>query len=295
MGYTVEDLCNRGPEPTMQLLLTRIPKRATATYGEIARMLQRELAFGKSKIFPVHIGSVAGQLMDLILEKYGNAPLINLLIVAEGGLPSEGCYGYVERRRRLAKDSVAKMPRAERKALIEGLSREVFDYDKWHSVFRGVFHHAPAVPDHSRLEQFSEKDGRPEGWGGRGGGESQQHKRLKQHVLDNPHCIGIDSRAVQSKFPEQKLLSGDSVDVFFSTDPIAYLVEVKSILSSEDDLKRGIYQCLKYRVVLAAHLEKPFDTNEVISVLVTEVDLPPDLAKLAKRLGVKTFTIPVNP
>lgn len=154
---------------------------------------------------------------------------------------------------------------------------------------------APAVPDHSHLEQFTEKDGRPEGWGGRGGGESQQHKRLKQHVLDNPHCIGIDSRAVQSKFPEQKLLSGDSVDVFFSTDPIAYLVEVKSILSSEDDLKRGIYQCLKYRVVLAAHLEKSFDTNEVISVLVTEVDLPPDLAKLAKRLGVKTFTIPVNP
>lgn len=84
----------------MQLLLARIPKRATATYGEIARMLQRELGFGKNKIFPVHIGAVAGELMDLILDKYGDAPLINLLIVAEGGgLPSEGCYGYIERRR----------------------------------------------------------------------------------------------------------------------------------------------------------------------------------------------------
>lgn len=110
MGYTVDDLRKRGPEPTMQLLLTRIPKRATATYGEIARMLQRELAFGSNKVFPVHIGAVAGELMDLILDKYGDAPLINLLVVAEGGgLPSEGCYGYIERRRRLAKGSVEKM------------------------------------------------------------------------------------------------------------------------------------------------------------------------------------------
>lgn len=188
-----------------------------------------------------------------------------------------------------------KWPRAVRKALIEDLSREAFDYDNWDSVFRGVFHHAPAAPDNSPLERLTEKDGRPEGWGGRGGGESQQHKRLKQHVLDNPQCIGINSRTVQSKCPEQKLLSGDSVDVFFSTDPVSYLVEVKSVLSSEDDVRRGIYQCLKYRVVLAAHLEKPFDTNEVIAILVTEVDLPPDLAKLAKRLGVRTFTVPVNP
>jgi hypothetical protein len=77
MGYTLEDLCNRGPEPTMQLLLTRIPKRATATYGEIARMLQRELAFGKSKIFPVHIGSVAGQLM---ISYSRNTEMLLLLI-----------------------------------------------------------------------------------------------------------------------------------------------------------------------------------------------------------------------
>lgn len=295
MAYTVEDLCDRGSEPMMQLLLTRIPKRATATYGEIARMLQRQLSI-KSKIFPVHIGNVAGDLMDLILRKAPDAPLINLLVVAEGnGLPSRGCYGYIERRRRLAKGSVEKMPRPERKTLIEDLSREVFDYDKWDSVFRGVFDHAPAAPNDSRLERFTERDGRPESWGGRGGGESEEHKRLKQHVLENPDCVGIDTRSIQSKRTEQKLLSGDSVDAFFSTDPISYLVEVKSILSSEDDLKRGIYQCLKYRVVLAAHQEKPLDTDEVMAILVMEVDLPPDLKKLAKRLGVKTFTLRLNP
>jgi hypothetical protein len=295
MAYTVEELRDRGPEPTMELLLSRIPKRAIASYGEIARMLQSQLGV-KSRIFPVHIGAVAGELMDLILRKSPDAPLINLLVVAEGnGLPSRGCYGYIERRRRLPKGSVEKMASSERKALIDDLSREVFDYDKWAPIFRGVFKHAPAAPGDSRLERFTEKDGRPESWGGRGGGESDEHKRLKRHILDNPHCVDIDSRSVQSKRPEQKLLSGDSVDVFFSTDAVSYLVEVKSILSSEDDLKRGIYQCLKYRVVLAAHYEKALDTDEVTAILVTEIDLPPDLKKLAKRLGIKTFTVRVNP
>ncbi len=295
MSYTVEDLKNRGVEPTMRLLLFRIQQRATATYGEIARMLQRELDLGDHKVFPTHIGAVASDLMDRILTKNRTAPLINTLIVAQNdGLPSEGCYGYIERYLDREEGQVGKMPRADRVALIQELWREVFDYSKWDTVFEGVFDHPPEPANGTNLEAFTERDGHPGGWGGQRGGESQEHKRLKQHVLDNPECIGLAAAHVHRRRTEQPLLSGDSVDVFFSTENASYLVEVKSILSSEADLKRGLYQCLKYRVVLAAQLEKELMTDDIIVILVSEEDLPPDLAELAKRLGVKTCTVGVN-
>ena len=295
MPYTVEDLCERGIEPTMLLLLDRVQKRATATYGEIARMLQRELDLGDDKVFPTHIGAVAGHLMDRILAKRKNAPLINALVVAQDdGLPGRGCYGFIDWRSDWSEEYVEAMPRSKQVALIHETWEEVFDYDKWEAVFEEVFDHAPESADEAGLQTFTEKDGRPGGWGGRGGRESDQHKRLKQDVLANPDCIGIRKSDVQLKKTEQPLLSGDSVDVFFSVGSISYLVEVKSILSSDDDLKRGIYQCLKYRTVLAAQQEKEFATSDIAAVLVTERDLPKDLLKLANRLGIKTYIVRAN-
>jgi hypothetical protein len=44
-----------------------------------------------------------------------------------------------------------------------------------------------------------------------------------------------------SKRTEQELMSGDSVDDFFATESVSYPVEVKSFISSDDDLKRGLY------------------------------------------------------
>lgn len=294
MSYTVEDLCDRGVKPPMLLLLGRIQKRATATYGEVARMLERELELGDHKVFPTHIGAVAGSLMDLILTKYKTAPLINSLIVAQSdGLPGRGCFGFIDNRLKKRKGSVELMLQAERFALIHKMWNDVFDYSKWDEVFEGIFDHSPEA-DATGLERFAERDGRPEGWGGRGGGESEQHKRLKLYVLEHPGCIGAAKSDVRLRTTEQPLLSGDSVDVFLSTGRISYLVEVKSILSSEDDLKRGIYQCLKYGVVLAAQQEKHFTAEDVVATLVTERDLPSDLLELARRLGVKTCTVCVN-
>jgi hypothetical protein len=89
-------------------------------------------------------------------------------------------------------------------------------------------------------------------------------------------------------------VAGEAADCLPPSAPVSCLVEVKCILSSEDDLERGIYQCLKYRVAPAAHLEKRLDTDEVIAIFVTEVDLPPDLAKLAKRVGSKDFKAAVR-
>jgi hypothetical protein len=294
MSYTVKDLTARGIEPTMLLLLDRVQKRATVNYGEIARMLPPKL--GITRVFSTHIGKVAGELMDRIHARYTNVPLINLLVVNQGtGLPGEGCNWYLDQLLEVPSGTAKNMPNAKRTSLIHSVWEEVYSYPKWEAVFKGIFGYPPKSAIEEGLETFTEQDAKPGVWGGRSGGESEQHKRLKQHVLENPKILGLVTSDITSRTTEQDLLSGDSADVFFSTVAASYLVEVKSILSSPDDIKRGIYQCLKYRVVLAAQQEKNPDDGSVVARLVTELELPSDLLELARRLNVKTHIVRVNP
>lgn len=297
MPYTVDLLRREGIEPTMILLLDRLQKRATVNYGEIARMLPRRLGLRNTKIFPTHIGAVAGTLMDRILEQFPSAPLINLLVVNQDtGLPSRGCFFYLDGYLNAEPGTAERMPQEKRTALILKLWQEVYAYGQWQQVFKSLFGHLPVSALDAGMEQFREQDGKPGDWGGGSdGGESVHHKRLKQYVLDNPRCLGLSPRQIKARRTEQELLSGDSIDVFFATETVSYVVEVKSLISSDDDLKRGLYQCLKYRVVLAAQQERDPDDGGVIANLVVEREVPADLVNLARRLRVKIHLVRVNP
>lgn len=78
----------------------------------------------------------------------------------------------------------------------------------------------------------------------------------------------------------------------FSNEMVFRAVEVKSIRSGYEDLKRGIYQCVKYREVKIAEMQ-PYAVD-VEAILVTERDLPPDLLERARMLGVRCKCVAVN-
>jgi hypothetical protein len=295
LSYSVDDLRKRGPEPAMVLLFDRLEKRATATYGEIARLLPTALKLRDTIIFPTHIGGVAGSLMDRIQAKVPSAPLINLLVVNQDtGLPGEGSYWYIDQTLGEQDGTFARVPATDQEKIIQDLWGQVFSYPDWHRVYEDVFGKQPPSASALGLERFTERDGKPAGWGGTAGGESPQHKKLKMHVRDNPAAVGIPKKTVKSSVTELKLLSGDCVDVSIATEKALYLFEVKSILSSDDDIKRGIYQCLKYRVVLAAQLERRPDDGTIVASLVVEKQPPTDLRGLAKRVGVRIHVLQVN-
>ena len=67
---------------------------------------------------------------------------------------------------------------------------------------------------------------------------------------------------------EHELLSGDRVDVVCFTESELVAVEVKSRDSNWQDLRRGVYQCVKYRAVLCA---QEASQREVRCVLVDRV------------------------
>ena len=80
--------------------------------------------------------------------------------------------------------------------------------------------------------------------------------------------VGI--KAFAKRKMEHVLLSGDRIDVWFEAlDGSGIAVEVKSSKSSDADVMRGLYQCVKYKSIMDAentvHGEK--HTNRSILVL----------------------------
>ena len=85
-------------------------------------------------------------------------------------------------------------------------------------------------------------------WFGKGG-ESDDHKALKQYVRNHPEIVG--ATAGWETIEEYTLPSLDQIDVFFKTATACIAVEVKSEISDifPADYERGLYQTIKYRAL----------------------------------------------
>jgi hypothetical protein len=118
------------------------------------------------------------------------------------------------------------------------------------------------------------------------GGESEEHKRLKEYVAANPSIIGIDASEfiVQTEFI---LPSLDTMDVLFTSTNNR--VEVKSRISNIDDITRGLFQCIKYTALLSAfHLAEKKDYKLKV-ILVLENPFPEQLIELKNILGIEVI------
>lgn len=119
------------------------------------------------------------------------------------------------------------------------------------------------------------------------GGESKVHERLKQYVANHPKRLDITN--LQRTEVEFGLLSGDRLDVFFETLYEKIAVEVKSHISDEADITRGIFQCVKYKAVLEAENILDSTNKEVYSILVIEGHLSDLQKQLVQDLDVEVY------
>lgn len=104
---------------------------------------------------------------------------------------------------------------------------------------------------------------------------------------ENPEgFIGLDRKARRGEV-EYLLPSGDTVDVLFQHKGDWIAVEVKSRISSNLDLARGLFQCVKYRAVIeAVQATQSLDQN-ARALLGLEGGLPADLIPVKNTLGVE--------
>lgn len=280
--YTVDRLARRGARYALALLLQHIRDgdEPFVTYGAIARLLEMKLRI--PRVFPTHIGSVAGTMMDLLLDEDPDAPLINALVTRPNGIPGKGFGGYYNSRiRRDGERTWDKLPLRRKLKVVAEVRAEVRRYPNWSALYAELFGAAP--PKAPKAKRYKERDGKPaETDRPFGKGESPEHKRLKDWAVENLVALGL-AKGFEGT-PEKGLLSGDRIDVLFTDGASFVAVEVKSILSTDDDLRRGVYQCVKYRAVVEAQ-ERPVAVS-VRTMLLTERDLPDDLKTRARELDV---------
>jgi len=123
---------------------------------------------------------------------------------------------------------------------------------------------------------------------GIGGGESGQHRKFKEFVAANRSVVDLPPGTGGCKV-EVRLPSGDSLDVAFQTASEWVAAEVKSSISSEVDLVRGLYQCVKYQAVMQAVEASENRERSARAVLVLEAEFPSHLVPLRNILGVTVY------
>lgn len=298
MAYSIKtNLCSdKGLRHTFGYLLPVVTANATITYGEIAAKLANDLRIAGS-VFPTHIGWVVGTLMRRILAIDDAAPLINVLVVNQkSGEPSNGADGFLREQFNLAEKRL--IPEQRRRELIAKEAKNVYAFKNWPRLYRRLFKKDAPPADPVSLIKGDEEDGVPPASsqsGQRFGGpaESEEHRKLKRYVLRHPEKVRAPSKpeAAQS---ELMLLSGDEVDVYFARGDTVHLVEVKSVRSTEPDLIRGVYQCIKYRAVFRAQRTSTNPDLRVEATLVVETEPPRHIRCLAKRHEIRVVVLAVN-
>lgn len=241
--------------------------------------LADELGMTNPRNLDYVLGSVGVTLENLKKESGKDIPAIQTLVVSiKDELPGQGIGEFFET------SDYRKLTRAKKRKLVDGVISDVFAYQKWEFVINNL----GLELDIRKFTKLTEKAARKRSRFG-GGGESPAHKLLKQYVAAHPALVGLKGKKVTVEI-EHSLPSGDKVDVFFQHQKEEVAVEVKSALSDDVDIVRGIYQCIKYQAVLQARQSANLIQGNCRSVLVLESDLPINLVPLKNMLGVSVLS-----
>jgi hypothetical protein len=229
------------------------------------------------------LGSVGVTLNELASRKDWNEeiPQIQSLVINKvTRLPGSGFEGFLAQR----VPAYGRLSKAEKRAYLEGYWLDIFAYAYWPEVLKALDLAGLSGDEKTLLE-------RAKSGSSGGGGEGPEHKALKQYVCDNPISVSLPP-----KFPigrmEAPLPSGDKLDVLFHAKGRMLGVEVKSRISNDVDLMRGLFQCVKYRSVMEAERGYEGGLYNVDAVLVVGLKFPHHLRPLQNSLGVTVIELP---
>lgn len=236
--------------------------------------LNRELGYGRF----TGIGHVLG-CIDVVLKELNNKPefknhpipTLNALCTNKStNLPSYG-FEFV------LKDYGSYEPEAQR-LIVDGYNTKAVRYSDWNKVLTTLCLNPSVV--YSEKDEDVIRKGNYSHYS-----ESDAHKKLKTFIAENPNSISLcNVKLAENEFI---LLSGDRLDVYFELkDNTRVAVEVKSIISTDADILRGIYQCVKYKAVLESENYVHGHLYDTKAILVIEGKLSPSNKHVKKLLGV---------
>jgi hypothetical protein len=275
-SFDGDKLYQQRARAALPILVRQAKARETICYADLAA----EMRIPNPRNLNFVLGSVGQSLLKLAREQGKDIPPIQCLVVNKAdGLPGEGVGFFIN------KVAYKAMSKRQRHAEVDAQLKKIFDYPHWDSVLT-AFSMQPATQDFSKIVREAAK-------GGRGGGESEDHKQLKTHVATNPDILGLRA-SIANGVNEYILPSGDKLDVLFREGDEWIAVEVKSRISDDADLVRGLFQCVKYHAVLEAFLLSTGRPSNARAVLVVSRPFPYELLPLKNVLGVEVIEITMD-
>ncbi|MCP4373472.1 MAG: hypothetical protein GY797_36025 [Deltaproteobacteria bacterium] len=266
----------------------------TITYGQLDReVVVRDWGH---HVMSVVYGHPAGAIGDALIETEQECgqriPPLNAIIVnATTGLPGKGVNDYLQRW--IESDiNVDNMSLDAKRAVVEDIHAAIFSYEYWDDIL--AKYELEEITDGFSPEDMREDViSQPTRGGWSNEGESEEHKNLKDFIVNNPHIIGLEDDFPKGQ-TEYQFASSDKADIVFGNGRKLIGVEVKSVLSNDADLNRGIFQCVKYQALLRAEQKASNTPPTARAILVTENQLPISLQNLADILDIKVITYKVN-
>jgi hypothetical protein len=265
----------------LPLLVAQAKARTTITYGQLAL----ELEMRNPRNLNAVLGAIGVELKELGQEWNEKIPPINCLVLnKKKKTPQRGIEFYMSPK------EFQTLSRPRQQEVLYELNRDIWDYPRWEDVLH-YFNLEPFVPAKSKILQAIARAASY----GRAGGETEDHRRLKEYVKENPQLVGLPKRVDGTT--EHPFISADEVDVLFKCPHTWVGVEVKGQHADSKEIMRGIFQCIKYKALMEA--TQRYEQIEVDSrvLLVLGGALPTELTKVVGLLNIELMEkikVPVN-
>lgn len=270
-----DKLYQRRARAAFPLLVRQARAQRPIYYADLAAEL--EIPNPRNLNYP--LGSVGRTLQELGQSQSTVIPPIQCLVVnQQNEIPGEGIAPF------LKGSDFRVLSKRQQRAVINGVLQSIYAYPHWDKVILDLQLQPAPMEAADLARRAAEGD-----FGG--GGESEEHKSLKAFVACHPEILGF-GKTLSKGEEEYPLPSGDTVDVLFRKKDEWIAVEVKSHISSDEDLARGIFQCVKYQAVLEAYLISIGREAAVHAALVASRPLAAKLVGLKNQLGVEVICIP---
>ncbi len=274
LGINGNKLYQKRARLALPILVRQAKADTIISYQDLAE----EINMPNARNLNYPLGSIGTSLKELS-EKWGEAiPQIQCIVVNQHtGLPGEGIGWFISDI-----NEFKKLNRKQQKVLVDAELANIFAYPKWDLVLK-TLGLKPAPISESIIKKV-----RTAATTKARGGEGPQHRKLKNFIKSHPACVGINLKNIVSE-TEKDLPSGDSIDVSFENKNVWIGVEVKSEISNETDILRGLYQCVKYQAVMESYLFVSNSQKDVEVILALGCGLPRELISVRNSLGIKVI------
>ena len=226
------------------------------------------------------LGSVGTTLNELSQKrKWGRIPHLQSLVINKTKkLPGRGFDGFLAEKGGIYR----KLSPSAKRNYLNQYWYDIYAYPYWNEILEECGLSSAS----SKVAKIVEnaKTGRSAG-----GGEGEEHRYLKNLIANDPTLLGLPTKAITTK--EAPLPSGDKIDVLFETQNRRAAVEVKSHISNDVDLIRGLFQCVKYRAVMEAERGLHSGMYAVDVFLVVGRPFPATLYPIRHSLGIEVVEI----